>query len=263
METNVIGKNKEGKNNGNTMKTAGIAAAAAVAGAGTALGAEMVIDDLNTEKTEETAEQTQEQAQQEQAQQTQTQSQPQTQNHTQTQGQTQSQAQPQNEAAPQDNANATTQENSTQAENNNQDTQTTDTVEEEIPEIDPDEVADALIEDIEVDPTDIDTGNLDIASVGTVTTIDGQILQAAQFSDPEGEELYLVDINDDNVYDIVTNTAGEELSDVPGTLTVSDGESLIGENSGEPDYLPQTDTDLADTDMTQDMMNDIVNLDTI
>lgn len=262
METNVIGKNKEGKNNGNTMKTAGIAAAAAVAGAGTALGAEMVIDDLSTEKPEETAEQTQEQAQQEQAQQTQTQSQPQTQNHTQTQGQTQSQAQPQNEAAPQDNAN-TTPENSTQTENNNQDTQTTDTVEAEIPEIDPNEVADALTEDIEVDPTDIDAGNLDIASVGTVTTIDGQILQAAQFSDSEGEELYLVDINDDNVYDIVTNAAGEELSDIPGTLTVSDGESLIGENNGEPDYLPQTDTDLAETDMTQDMMNDIVNLDTV
>ncbi len=77
-----------------------------------------------------------------------------------------------------------------------------------------------------VNPTDNDMEIFDIAAVGTVETVDGQVLSAAQFTGDNGETLYAVDVDGDNTYDVVTHESGNVLADVPSTLTVSDSESI-------------------------------------
>lgn len=111
-----------------------------------------------------------------------------------------------------------------------------------------------------VDPTDNDMGNLDIAAVGTVETVDGQVLSAAQFTGDNGETLYAVDVDGDNTYDVVTDESGNVLADVPSTLTVSDSESIVSVNNGETGYLAQNEHDnVSDSDL-DNPMDDVVDL---
>ena len=63
----------------------------------------------------------------------------------------------------------------------------------DIPDVDPNLVAQNLTDDvIMVDPTDIDMENMDIAAVGTVETVDGEVLTAAQIVGDNGETLYMM-----------------------------------------------------------------------
>lgn len=134
----------------------------------------------------------------------------------------------------------------------------------DIPDVDPTLVAQDITDDIiMVDPTDIDAGNIDIAAVGTIETVDGQTLTAAQFTGNEGETLYMVDVDNDNVYDVVADEAGNVMAQVPTTVTVSDTENLIGINSGDPGYLAQNEHDSTtaqEDGMVGDPMDDVVDL---
>ena len=125
----------------------------------------------------------------------------------------------------------------------------------DIPDVDPRLVAQDITNDvIMVDPTDNDMGNLDIAAVGTVETVDGQVLSAAQFTGDNGETLYAVDVDGDNTYDVVTDESGNVLADVPSTLTVSDSESIVSVNNGETGYLAQNEHDnVSDSDLDNPM----------
>ena len=131
----------------------------------------------------------------------------------------------------------------------------------DIPDVDPRLVAQDITNDvIMVDPTDNDMGNLDIAAVGTVETVDGQVLSAAQFTGDNGETLYAVDVDGDNTYDVVTDESGNVLADVPSTLTVSDSESIVSVNNGETGYLAQNEHDnVSDSDL-DNPMDDVVDL---
>ena len=134
----------------------------------------------------------------------------------------------------------------------------------DIPDVDPTLVAQNITDDIVmVDPTDIDAGNMDIAAVGTIETVDGQTLTAAQFTGDNGETLYMVDVDNDNMFDVVADEAGNIMAEVPTTVTVSDTENLIGINNGDPGYLAQNEHDntIAQEDsMVSDPMNDVVDL---
>lgn len=131
----------------------------------------------------------------------------------------------------------------------------------DIPDVDPTLVAQNLTEDVVmVDPTDNDLANIDISAVGTVETVDGEVLTAAQFTGDNGETLYMVDVNGNGEYDVVTDEAGNILADVPSTLTVSDSQSIVSANVGDYSYLAHDDTDNAtDTDI-DNPMDDIVEL---
>ena len=117
------------------------------------------------------------------------------------------------------------------------------------------------VDDIpDVDPTDIDMENMDIAAVGTVETVDGEVLTAAQIVGNNGESLYMVDVNGNGSYDVVTDDTGNVLAEVPSTLTVSDTESIIGTNNDDYGYLAQNDSDNTTDAVVDNAMDDVVNL---
>ena len=131
----------------------------------------------------------------------------------------------------------------------------------DIPDVDPNLVAQNLTDDvIMVDPTDNDMGNLDIAAVGTVETVDGQVLSAAQFTGDNGETIYAVDVDGDNTYDVVTDASGNVLADIPSTLTVSDSENIVSVNNGDTGYLAQNEHDDIPEDGLDNPMDDVVDL---
>lgn len=131
----------------------------------------------------------------------------------------------------------------------------------DIPDVDPHLVAQNLTDDvIMVDPTDNDMGNLDIAAVGTVETVDGQVLSAAQFTGDNGETIYAVDVDGDNTYDVVTDASGNVLADMPSTLTVSDSENIVSVNNGDSGYLAQNEHDDIPEDGLDNPMDDVVDL---
>lgn len=131
----------------------------------------------------------------------------------------------------------------------------------DIPDVDPTLVAQNLTDDvIMVDPTDIDMENMDIAAVGTVQTVDGEVLTAAQFIGDNGETLYMVDVNGNGSYDVVTDDTGNVLAEVPSTLTVSDTESIVSTNNDDYGYLAQNDSDNATDAVVDNAMDDVVEL---
>ena len=131
----------------------------------------------------------------------------------------------------------------------------------DIPDVDPTLVAQNITDDvIMVDPTDIDMENIDIAAVGTVETVDGEVLSAAQFTGENGETLYMVDVNGNGEYDVITDESGNVLADAPSTLTVSDSQSIVGANEGEYGYLAQDNSDNHDDANLDNPMDDLIDL---
>lgn len=123
-----------------------------------------------------------------------------------------------------------------------------------------DEIAQEIIGEDYIDPTDIDAPNLDIASIGTITTADGQELAAAQIISDAGDELYVVDVDNDNVYDIVADANGNTVGGI-GSLTVGDVEVIMTENSGETGFLADNGNDGTSEDLLTGIETDIVNVD--
>lgn len=111
-----------------------------------------------------------------------------------------------------------------------------------------------------IDETDNDVANLPIASVGTIETADGDTLAAAALID-SGETMYLVDVNHDNQYDVITNEQGTAVAEVPGIITTSDGHELANLNNGQEDeYHGDDATDDYSPTIDEDMENDIIEL---
>ena len=110
-----------------------------------------------------------------------------------------------------------------------------------------------------IDPSDIDAPNLDIASIGTLTTADGIELAAAQIISDAGDELYVVDVDNDNVYDIVADANGNTIGNM-GSLTVGDAEVIMTENAGDTGFLADNDNDGTTDDLLSGIENDIMDI---
>ena len=121
------------------------------------------------------------------------------------------------------------------------------------------EIAQEIIGEDYIDPTDIDAPNLDIASIGTITTADGQELAAAQIISDSGDELYVVDVDNDNVYDIVADANGNTVGEI-GSLTVGDVEVIMTENGGDTGFLADNGNDGTTDDLLSGIENDIVDI---
>lgn len=121
------------------------------------------------------------------------------------------------------------------------------------------EIAQEIIGEDYIDPTDIDAPNLDIASIGTITTADGQELAAAQIISDSGDELYVVDVDNDNVYDIVADANGNTVGEI-GSLTVGDVEVIMTENGGDTGFLADNGNDGTTDDLLSGIENDIVDV---
>ena len=118
-------------------------------------------------------------------------------------------------------------------------------------------MAQEIVEGEYIDPNDLDAGDLAITGVGTIQTLDGQVLNAAQISAGD-DSIYVVDLNDDGVYDVYSTDEGELAGIVEETLTVDDAESICTQS--EPEYLGVTETPAIEN-LDADIMNNIINLD--
>lgn len=132
-------------------------------------------------------------------------------------------------------------------------------VEEPVSQEDINDIAQEITGEDFIDPTDIDAPNLEIASIGTITTADGQELAAAQILSETGDELYVVDVDHDNVYDIVADASGNMVGEI-GSLTVGDAEVIIAENAGDTSFLANNGNDGTTDGLLSGIEEDIVDV---
>lgn len=107
---------------------------------------------------------------------------------------------------------------------------------------DVDLIADNIIMGSEIDPEDINAPDMfDVQEVGTVYTVDGGSLMAAAVHSETGGDMYMVDIDNDGCFDVVTDLNGDFLAEVQGHINVSDAELMASASSG---YLAPNDYDI-------------------
>lgn len=106
--------------------------------------------------------------------------------------------------------------------------------EEPLPIEDPDGAVEAILAEDQIDSEDIEMADvINFDEVGEVYTPDGNKYNAATFHDPDGNELMLVDIDNDLTFDIITDTDGLPVIDsdgnfiAAGNLTVDDAQESI------------------------------------
>lgn len=128
--------------------------------------------------------------------------------------------------------------------------------------VNPDEIAEALIAEDQIDPNDIDMSNVvNFDEIGTVYTIEGDSYTAATFHDAVGNQLVMIDVDGDNTFDIVTDEYGNPLVDqngellAAGDLTVDDAESAINDDAT---YLAHNETDNVDDFDADSLAQDLI-----
>lgn len=117
-------------------------------------------------------------------------------------------------------------------------------------------IAGEVVTGEEIDPDDVDMEDvINVDQIGTVYTVDGQSMLAAAIHDPEGNELMMVDVDGDGVFDVVATTEGEAIAEVGGDIDISDAEHMMaGEDSG---WLAANDFDNS-MDVGSDIQDDII-----
>lgn len=128
--------------------------------------------------------------------------------------------------------------------------------------VNPDEIAEALIAEDQIDPNDIDmTDVVNFDEIGTVYTVEGDSYTAAAFHDAAGNQLVMIDVDGDNTFDIVTDEYGNPLVDqngellAAGDLTVDDAESAIQDDAT---YLAHNDTENIDDFDADSLAQDLI-----
>lgn len=129
-------------------------------------------------------------------------------------------------------------------------------------DVDPDEIAEAVISENEVDPNDLDMANVvNFDSLGEVHTVNGESYTAAAFHDDAGNNLVMIDVDNDNTFDIVADANGNPIADAQGNpipagnLTVDDAEMSL--NDGD-NYLAHNDSEQTDDFGSDTIADDIL-----
>ncbi|MDR0895743.1 MAG: hypothetical protein LBN06_10670 [Prevotellaceae bacterium] len=124
-------------------------------------------------------------------------------------------------------------------------------------QINPDEVADAIIAEVQIDPNDLESEEIfNFEEIGTVYTVDGASYTAATFHAPTGEEFIVVDIDDDLEFDVITTPEGQYIADAGG-ITVSDAEIMTEDTNT---YLASTEMQDEPLPSGENFMDDIINI---
>lgn len=128
--------------------------------------------------------------------------------------------------------------------------------------VNPDEVAEAIISEEQIDPNDIDMADvINFDEIGTVYTVDGESYTAAAFHDADGNQLVMVDVDGDDVFDVIADADGNLLADADGNLisagdiTVDDAELGLMD---QPAYLAANDSDMTDDFGADSIMEDMI-----
>lgn len=127
----------------------------------------------------------------------------------------------------------------------------------------PDEIAEAIIAEEEIDPDDLDMANVvTFDDIQELNTPDGQTYTAAQLHDNAGNSLQMIDVDGDNTFDVLADGEGNLLVDdngnyiAAGNLTVDDAEENI--SSGDVDYLAHNDDEHIDDFGADTIADDIL-----
>lgn len=128
--------------------------------------------------------------------------------------------------------------------------------------VDPNAIADAIISEQEIDPNDLDMADvINFDEIGTVYTVDGESYTAAAFHDAAGNELVMVDVDGDDVFDVITDMEGNLLADEygniisAGDMTVDDVELQIADTNT---YIAANDDDPVDDFGVDSIMQDLI-----
>ena len=163
------------------------------------------------------------------------------------------QSQPQNgdnitEPQPTDTTTQTQQVNNDQTDNNNGGHG--HVVEQ--PEVNPDDIAQDIIQQQNIDPNDIDSPTIiSVDELATLYREDGSEILVAAIHTPDGAQYVLADYDGDGYFTDVFDMAGNYVGEAEGNLMASDLEAMVDETGG---YLA------ADTEEPQgdDPTNDII-----
>ncbi len=123
--------------------------------------------------------------------------------------------------------------------------------------VNPDDIADAIIAESHIDPNDIDMADvINFDEIGTVYTVDGESYMAATFHDEAGNNLVMIDVDGDNVFDVITDTEGNLLAEVPGNISIGDAEEDIADPDEYLAYDSETDNvdEFGDDTLADDIM---------
>lgn len=124
-------------------------------------------------------------------------------------------------------------------------------------QVNPDEIAEAIIAEEHIDPNDIDEVDIiNFEEIGEVYTVNGESLTAAAYHDLQGNNLLMVDIDGDNVFDVVATLDGVQLGDLPLNISVGDAQEQIEENDVYLAY--DEDLDNADEYGTDELADDLL-----
>lgn len=129
--------------------------------------------------------------------------------------------------------------------------------------VNPDDIAEAVISGDEIDPNDIEAEDIvAFEEIREVYTVDGESYTAAIFHTPDGEELAMVDIDGDDIFDIITTSdvendlySGNAAYAGDLALSVSDAEMMINDDNS---YLAHTEQDDVELPDGENFMNDIL-----
>ncbi len=129
--------------------------------------------------------------------------------------------------------------------------------------VNPDEIAEAIISEEMIDPNDIDMADVvSFEEIGTVYNVYGEAMTTASFHDEYGNQLTMIDLDNDNVFDVLGDEHGNPFVDEQGDVvalntgtTVDDVELEIHDDDT---YLAADDSgdmdDFGADSLAQDML---------
>lgn len=123
------------------------------------------------------------------------------------------------------------------------------------PEENIDEAVDELLAIVEIDPNDIDANDIIFFDeVGVIYTEDGEEYLAAAFHDQEGQEMVMIDVDNDMYFDLVADIHGECVIELNQSVSVGDA---IAETNDVGTYLAaqeHTEQVMETADLSNDML---------
>ena len=131
-------------------------------------------------------------------------------------------------------------------------------VSDNIDQVNPDLVAQQVIE--EVDPNDVDRENIvQVDAVETMYDVEGNEMQVASVHTPDGGQFLMIDVDNDMVFDVITDLEGNPITQVDGGIAMSDIEDMMDDTGG---YLAPTEADDMELAMGEQVTAvDVINTD--
>ncbi len=120
-------------------------------------------------------------------------------------------------------------------------------------EVNPDDIAQQIIEEQNIDPYDIDSPTIiSVDELATLYRADGSEMLVAAVHTPDGSQFLLADVDGDGYFTDVFDIAGNYVGEAEGNLMASDLEAMVDSTGG---YLAHTSEEPQGDDPTDDITN--------